>query len=159
MELFFDLVYVLAVTQLSRLLQDHLTMHGALQTALLLLAVWWGRRHLGHLVAAGLATAGLRALYLTALLAAAMSMACLIAPVSQHRILFGQRRKPRLVQSGHRFAHAGLAFLLVAVIVSLFLIVDVVANVGAAIGLCTAVGAWFVVAWYVMPLRERQRRR
>jgi low temperature requirement protein LtrA len=40
-ELFFDLVYVFAVTQLSHLLLDHLNLHGALQTLLLLLAVWW----------------------------------------------------------------------------------------------------------------------
>jgi low temperature requirement protein LtrA len=41
MELFFDLVYVLAVTQLSHLLLGHLNWHGAAQTALLLLAIWW----------------------------------------------------------------------------------------------------------------------
>ncbi len=41
MELFFDLVYVFAVTQLSHLLLDHLDLRGALQTGLLLLAVWW----------------------------------------------------------------------------------------------------------------------
>src|SRR5215210_5982689 len=41
MELFFDLVYVFAVTQLSRLLGERLDLPGALQTALLLLALWW----------------------------------------------------------------------------------------------------------------------
>ena len=41
MELFFDLVYVFAITQLSHLLLEHLDVRGALQTALLLLAVWW----------------------------------------------------------------------------------------------------------------------
>lgn len=40
-ELFFDLVFVFAVTQLSHLLLDHLSMRGALQTLLLLIAVWW----------------------------------------------------------------------------------------------------------------------
>jgi low temperature requirement protein LtrA len=40
-ELFLDLVYVFAVTQLSHLLLEHLTVRGALQTLLLLLAVWW----------------------------------------------------------------------------------------------------------------------
>lgn len=39
MELFFDLVYVVAVTQLSQRLLEHLNVHGALQTLLLLLAV------------------------------------------------------------------------------------------------------------------------
>ncbi len=40
-ELFFDLVFVFAVTQLSHTLLAHLTPLGAVRTALLLLAVWW----------------------------------------------------------------------------------------------------------------------
>jgi low temperature requirement protein LtrA len=40
-ELFFDLVFVFAVTQLSHGLVAHLTPLGALQAALLMIAVWW----------------------------------------------------------------------------------------------------------------------
>ncbi|MFG2005676.1 low temperature requirement protein A [Spirillospora sp. NPDC048911] len=40
-ELFFDLVFVFAVTQLSHRLLEHLTPRGAAETLLLLLAVWW----------------------------------------------------------------------------------------------------------------------
>lgn len=40
LELFFDLVYVFAVTQLSHRLLEHLTVRGALETLMLLLAVW-----------------------------------------------------------------------------------------------------------------------
>ncbi len=40
-ELFFDLVFVFAVTQLSHGLLEHLTPLGALQTGLLAMAVWW----------------------------------------------------------------------------------------------------------------------
>ena len=40
LELFFDLVYVFAVTQLSHRLLDHLTVRGALETLMLLLVVW-----------------------------------------------------------------------------------------------------------------------
>jgi low temperature requirement protein LtrA len=40
-ELFFDLVYVFAVTQLSHLLLEDLSARGAGRTLLLLLAVWW----------------------------------------------------------------------------------------------------------------------
>ena len=40
MELFFDLVYVVAVTQLSQLLLAQLSAHGAARTLLLLVAVW-----------------------------------------------------------------------------------------------------------------------
>jgi low temperature requirement protein LtrA len=40
-ELFFDLVFVFAITQLSHGLLKHLTPLGALQTGLMLLGVWW----------------------------------------------------------------------------------------------------------------------
>lgn len=40
-ELFFDLVFVFAITQLSHSLLEHLNLRGAFETLLLLLAVWW----------------------------------------------------------------------------------------------------------------------
>lgn len=40
-ELFFDLVFVFAVTQLSHSLLAHLSLLGAVQVALLMIAVWW----------------------------------------------------------------------------------------------------------------------
>jgi low temperature requirement protein LtrA len=40
-ELFFDLVFVFAVTQLSHSLLEHLTAIGVVQTTLMLMAVWW----------------------------------------------------------------------------------------------------------------------
>ncbi|WP_025110651.1 low temperature requirement protein A [Pseudomonas sp. H1h] len=40
-ELFFDLVFVFAVTQLSHSLLAHLSIAGAVQVALLMVAVWW----------------------------------------------------------------------------------------------------------------------
>jgi low temperature requirement protein LtrA len=40
LELFFDLVYVFAVTQLSHLLLEHLSLRGLLETLMLFLAVW-----------------------------------------------------------------------------------------------------------------------
>src|SRR3712207_4160683 len=41
LEMFFDLVFVFAVTQLSHLLLDHLSIRVFLETLFLLLAVWW----------------------------------------------------------------------------------------------------------------------
>jgi low temperature requirement protein LtrA len=41
LELFYDLVFVFAVTQISHLLLDHLTWEGVGQSALILLVVWW----------------------------------------------------------------------------------------------------------------------
>jgi low temperature requirement protein LtrA len=41
LELFYDLVFVFAVTQVSHLLLEHLTWEGAGQSVLVLLVVWW----------------------------------------------------------------------------------------------------------------------
>ena len=41
LELFYDLVFVLAVTQVSHLLLDHLTWGGAAKSLLVLLVIWW----------------------------------------------------------------------------------------------------------------------
>jgi low temperature requirement protein LtrA len=41
MELFFDLVYVFAFTQLSELLYEHPTWMGAAETAVIFIALWW----------------------------------------------------------------------------------------------------------------------
>jgi low temperature requirement protein LtrA len=41
-ELFFDLVYVLAITQITHYLLDHLTLRGAAEALILFLAVWRG---------------------------------------------------------------------------------------------------------------------
>jgi low temperature requirement protein LtrA len=41
MELFFDLVFVFAVTQLSHYLLEHHTILGVLQTLVMFLAIWW----------------------------------------------------------------------------------------------------------------------
>src|SRR3954466_14415394 len=41
LELFFDLVFVFAVTQISHLLINHLSWEGAGQAAVVLLVTWW----------------------------------------------------------------------------------------------------------------------
>ena len=50
LELFYDLVFVFAITQVSHLLLEHLTWEGAGQSALVLLVVWWSveLHDLGH---------------------------------------------------------------------------------------------------------------
>ena len=41
LELFFDLVYVFAITQISEFVREHLSLFGVFEAALLFLAVWW----------------------------------------------------------------------------------------------------------------------
>jgi O-antigen/teichoic acid export membrane protein len=93
--------------------------------------------------------------YLVALLSAAGSVSMIIAPVAYHRMLFRRRRKPEIVRSAHRMALAGLAFLLVSMVSSVFLVVDFIVNQTAAAIVTIVVGAWFVLWWAVLPWLRR----
>jgi O-antigen/teichoic acid export membrane protein len=100
-----------------------------------------------------------RAVYLATLITTALATACLIAPVSQHRILFRRHRKPEIVSAASLLAQGGLAFLLLAVLGSVYLIFDVVVGVGLAGVVAGALAVWFVLIWYVQPLWQLRRRR
>ena len=77
--------------------------------------------------------------YLVTLVAAATASGLLIAPVSYHRLVFRQGRKPELVRTASVLAELGLACLLVCVVGSVLLVVDVVSGVGWAAGLAAGV--------------------
>jgi hypothetical protein len=106
----------------------------------------------------GQVTAEQRTVYLVTLVVTALASACLIAPVSQHRILFRRRRKPALVTSASRLAIAGLAFLLLAVTGSVYLIFDVVEGGRLAGIVGGAMGLGMLLLWYGQPLYLRRRR-
>jgi hypothetical protein len=99
-----------------------------------------------------------RSVYLGTLLATALATACLIAPVSHHRILFRRHRKPEIVDTASQLAQAGLAFLLIAVIGAVYLIFDVVLGTGIASVVTGALAVWFILIWYVQPLLQLRRR-
>ncbi len=97
-----------------------------------------------------------RDVYLVALLAAAASVSMLIGPVAYHRMLFRQRRKPEIVRIAHRMASAGLAFMVIAMVSSIFLVVDFIVNQIAA-GIVTGlVAVWFIVWWGALPWLRRE---
>jgi hypothetical protein len=99
----------------------------------------------------------LRFEYLGTLAATTAATALLIAPVSHHRILFRQGRKPRLVTAADRLAKAGLACLALAVLGSVYLVVSVVSGRLTAAVFAGLLGVLFVVTWLVQPLRLRAR--
>jgi Family of unknown function (DUF6328) len=72
--------------------------------------------------------------------------------------VFRQGRKPQLVQTASRLAQAGLAALLVAMIGAVFLVLDVVAGLGWAVGLGIALTLLFLTLWYLLPKVIRARR-
>jgi hypothetical protein len=99
-----------------------------------------------------------KVVYVVTLVSAATATALLIAPVSDHRQVFRQGRKPQLVQTASRLAQAGLAALLVAMIGAVFLVLDVVAGLGWAVGLGIALTLLFLTLWYLLPKVIRGKR-
>ncbi|MEU4216936.1 DUF6328 family protein [Actinoplanes sp. NPDC026623] len=89
--------------------------------------------------------------YLVALMSAAVSTAMIISPVAFHRALFRQGRKPELVRYAHRMATGGLAFLLIAMVSSIFLIVDFLLSGPMAIVLSAVAALVFLVFWAGIP--------
>ena len=96
-----------------------------------------------------------RDVYLGTLIAAAVAAVLLIAPVAAHRLLFRQGLKDELVAYTGRLAAAGLAFLTLAILGAVLLIVDVVVGAPAAAVVTGAMAALVLLVWYVLPTRSR----
>jgi O-antigen/teichoic acid export membrane protein len=96
--------------------------------------------------------------YLTTLVLSASSAALLIAPVSYHRTVFRRRLKAQLVQTGHRYAQAGLLLLMLALVGAVELAASLVLG-GWAAALAAGLAAAFIVLWFVVPLRHRNLHR
>lgn len=98
------------------------------------------------------ATALQIAVYTVTVLAAAVAAALLIAPVSHHRRVFRQGRKPELVHWADRVAQAGLVALLVTMSGAVFLVLDVLKGIALALPLTVAVIIVYCLLWYLMPI-------
>ena len=94
--------------------------------------------------------------YLVTLVMSAVSAALLIAPVGYHRTVFRQRLRPQLVETGHRFAIAGLVLLLLALVGAVNLAASFVLGARAAL-LAGALAGLFALLWFVVPLVARVR--
>ena len=95
-------------------------------------------------------------LYFAALLLATAAAVLLIAPASQHRLLFRQHDKRHLLFSANRLAIAGMAALGASMTVSLALITDVLYGGVATALVSLAAVAGLATLWYVLPLRRRR---
>lgn len=92
-----------------------------------------------------------KAVYVATLLSSATATALLIAPVSGHRQVFRLGLKPELVRLASRLAKAGLAFLMIAMVGAVFVVLDVVTGLGWAAGLSVATAVLYLVLWYALP--------
>ncbi|GAB7044874.1 MULTISPECIES: DUF6328 family protein [Catenuloplanes] len=93
--------------------------------------------------------------YLIALVSAAFATAMIISPVAFHRALFRQGRKPELVRYAHKMATGGLAFMLISMVSSVFVITDFLLNLTWAIVLTAVTGLWFATFWALLPFARR----
>ncbi len=96
-------------------------------------------------------TAFQRGVYLAVLAGSVLTTGLVVAPVAMHRVLFRQRRRELLVESGNRFAMAGLAMLALTISGVVLLVVDVV--VGGTAGWLAggAILLVLTVLWAVVP--------
>ncbi len=96
-----------------------------------------------------------RTVYFVTLILAALAAACTLAPSAQHRILFRQDDKRRIVFLSNRVVIAGLVFLSLAMCGCLLLVATKLFGAGAGT-LTVLLGALpFLVLWFVMPLCRR----
>jgi len=86
------------------------------------------------------------------LLCTTLSVALLMAPSPHHRVLWREHERENRLKLGNRVVMAGLSFLALAILGSVFLISDLVVG-GVAAGLTTlGVGLVFLWLWYGQPL-------
>jgi hypothetical protein len=99
-----------------------------------------------------------RMVYVVTLLASAGAIGLFIGPAAYHRMIFRQDRKPELVRVASRMAGAGMGLLLVSIMGSVFVVMDTVVGLAAAVAATVALGTGCLGLWYVLPLRHRPRR-
>jgi cation transport ATPase len=97
-----------------------------------------------------------RGVFFATLLCTAAATALLIAPSSHHRLLFRQGVREQRVQMGNLLAILGLAFLVPAMVGVLFVITDLIFGSAAAIIVTVIVTLFFVLLWFILPLRYRR---
>ncbi|MFI6208329.1 DUF6328 family protein [Streptomyces sp. NPDC051041] len=98
-----------------------------------------------------------RAIYVTTVVLGAAATGSLIAPVSLHRFLSGQRMKDELVETACRLMMCGMVLLALTIGCTLLLILRFVVPGVLAEVLVGAVMLWFGLCWYALPLLLRRR--
>ena len=96
-----------------------------------------------------------RGVYIAALIASALAAALLIAPSMYHRLNFRRSVKEQMIFDSNRLMIVGMLLLAVGVACSIFLIVDVVYGVTAAIVVTAATAVIYALVWLALPLARR----
>lgn len=98
-----------------------------------------------------------RALYFATLVAAGAAAMLLIAPSSQHRLLFRCGDKEHIVRMANRYAIAGFACVALAMVGALLLVGDLVLGGVPGATVAAVAGGGAIWCWYLQPLLRRRR--
>ncbi len=94
-------------------------------------------------------------IFFATLACTAVSAGLLIAPSAHHWVLWRQQAREHRLQMANRFAVAGMVFLVLAMVGAMFLITDFLFGTAAAVATTVAICAFFVLAWFVLPIWYR----
>jgi hypothetical protein len=100
-------------------------------------------------------TAGQKDIFFATFISTALSTALLIAPSTNHRILFRQRDKERLLRRSNVQSIVGLVFLALSIVGAVALITDVIFDSLTATLTATGIAVVFAVLWFVIPVYRR----
>ncbi|MFI0238063.1 DUF6328 family protein [Streptomyces sp. NPDC016845] len=95
--------------------------------------------------------------YVATVLLGAAATGVLIAPVSLHRLLTGQRLKDDLVRTAGRLMVTGLVLLALTISGTVLLILHVVLPNLLAEILAGLILLWFALCWYALPMLLKRR--
>jgi hypothetical protein len=87
---------------------------------------------------------------------AALATILLVAPVSYHRMVFREGRKPELVRVASVLAQLGLVAFGVAMVGACFLVADVVFGLGWGIGFGAFIAVFVGLLWYALPMTTKR---
>jgi uncharacterized protein involved in cysteine biosynthesis len=96
-----------------------------------------------------------RDVYFLTLVAVCVATGLLIAPAAQHRVLFRQHDKERLLHRSSRSAYAGLVVLAFAITCAVLLVTDVLYSRTQAWVTTGAVAAVLIWWWVAVPFWQR----
>jgi hypothetical protein len=94
-------------------------------------------------------------IFFMTLLCTAVATALLIAPSAQHRMLWRGGIREQRLGMGNILTIAGLIFLVPAMVGVVFVITDFIFGLTAAVVVMVLLAFFFVMLWFVFPLRYR----
>ncbi len=97
-----------------------------------------------------------RILYLGAFLAVSIGLALLVASTVEHRIRFRHLNKERWLFRANRQMIAGIAFVAIGVVLTVYLVLETILGGLPALALATANAAAIAWLWFVAPAWRRR---